>query len=103
MEFQLVMVNGKTRQAWERRGILWLRCAYDLEMNHAEKFESKVRMMGEKPSAVVRKLIMSFNLSTGLNDDRVKNPGSLFEYRIEPHIREACRRARQEVFGWSEN
>jgi len=97
------MVNGKSRQAWERRGILWLRCAYDLELNHAEKFEKKVRMMGEKPSCVIRKLIMFFNTSTGWNGDVVKDAGSLFEYRLEPHIKEACRRARHVVFQWNEN
>lgn len=105
MEWQVVIINGKARRAYSRKGVLFVREAYDIELSELERFEKTLAYEGEKKSYIIKKFIHSFNKKLGLGDDneKVRQQGSLFEARVIRRIEEAVKSVRQEVFQWNEN
>jgi hypothetical protein len=100
MEGQIVIINGKARKAKMRYGREFIRKFYDLEVNEADYFCKKCDLLGKTDTAVVRDLILDFNRSFGLNDDRVKDAGSLYERRSVRHIKEAVKNTVRRQFPW---
>lgn len=103
MQTQIVFVNNKPRRAKIRYGRETVRKFYDLEVPEADYFCKKCDLLGKTDTAVVRELIQDFNRSFGLNDDRVRDAGSLYEHRAIRHIKEAVKNVIRRQFPWIVN
>ncbi len=91
------IVNGKSRHVVQRKGKEYVRIAIELEVNSFGKFEQKVQYFGKNVTDGIRELLSGFNNNFGINDDRIKDPGSLFDNRMSKHIETAVRRAVEEI------
>lgn len=100
MQSQIVIVNGKPRRAKMVYGRETVRKFYDLEVNEADYFCKKCDVLGKTDTSVIRELVLDFNRSFGLNDDRIKDAGSLYERRAVRHIKEAVKNTVRRQFPW---
>jgi len=101
MEGQIIIVNGKPRKSHKKFGKDYVRCFYDVEAEEIDRFRKKCDILGKTDSAMIRELILEFNHSFGWpNDDRVRDPGSLYERRAKFHIKDAIKKASKELFPW---
>jgi hypothetical protein len=97
MEGMIEIVNGKPRHVITRKNKQYIRVAIEFEVNDYSKFEKKVQMFGKNVTDGLRELMSGFNNNFGINDDRVKDPGSLFDSRMSRHVETAVRRAFEEI------
>jgi hypothetical protein len=101
METQIVIVNGKTRRAKQKFGSEHITYFVDIPLKEAEYFTKKCDVLGKTKSAILRDLVYEFNHTFGLPaEDRVKDPGSLFERRAATHIKEAVKEQVKKEFPW---
>lgn len=104
METQVVIVNGKTRRAKKKFGDEYVTLYVDVRVGKADHFCKKCDLLGKPDAEVLRELIDEFNRTFGLpQEDRVKDPGSLFEDRARKHIKEAVREVVKREFPWIVN
>jgi hypothetical protein len=106
METQIVIVNGRTRRAKTKFGSEHITFFVDVPVSEADYFAKKCSVLGKTKSNVLRDLILEFNRTFGIPaEDRVKDPGSLFERRSIKHIKEAVKEKVKREFPWifSEN
>ena len=106
METQIVIINGRSRRAKKKFGKEYVPFYVDVPIDEADHFVKKCEVLGKTKNDILRDLILEFNRTFGLpQEDRVKDPGSLFERRATKHIKEAVREKVKREFPWifSEN
>jgi hypothetical protein len=106
MEAQNIVVNGKPRRCKRKFGNEYITLFCDVLVREADHFARKCEVLGKTKSAILRDLIQEFNITFGYPaEDRVKEPGSLYEHRAIKHIKESVREKVRKEFPWilSEN
>jgi len=106
MGAQIVIVNGKTRRAKTKFGSEYVTEYVDISVSEAGYFAKKCDLLGKPKTEVLKDLIAEFNRTFGVPaEDRIKDPGSLYERRAVRHIQEAVREKVKKEFPWilSEN
>jgi hypothetical protein len=101
-EYQRMTVAGKTKLVFQKRGLLYTRDGYDIEVNEFETFSKKCNMFGKSKTDILRMLIKTFNNSCGCAEN-VKTAGVLYDQRPGEHIRETVAVIKRELFPWTQD
>jgi len=99
-EIQYVYINGRRRQGIIIRGQEYVREGHNLPIWVAEAFEKRCNLWGEDKSKIVERLVKELIHSTGLNDDRIKQPGDLYDRTGTDQIKEAVVKTKRKLFPW---
>jgi len=102
MERQSVLVNGKIRRTHRKFGNEYVPITIDVRVNEADFLDKKCDFFGKTRSDIIRDLIYEFNHTLGYpEENRVKDPGSLYEHRARKHIKEAVKQTMKRMFPWA--
>jgi hypothetical protein len=101
MDFQMEMVCGKPKQTFQKRGQVYTRKGFDIQVTTAEKFHRKCNLMGYTETHVLEMLVEAFNQASGWGSDC--KSGSFFEKNPKPHIVESVESVKKGMFPWEIN
>lgn len=99
-ETQYTIVNGKRRQCLIIRGMEYVRKGYSLSIPDCEAFEKRCDFWGWDESKLIERIVKELLTSTGVNDERVRQAGDLYDRTGDSQIKEAVGKTRKKLFPW---